>query len=310
MMVEEINSGSKENPYDLIIIGLGPAGLTAAIYAGRYNMKTLLVGSSYGGMIAQAHKVCNYPGFTEITGANLTKEMVNHVNNIGVPIKLDTITSVSKNGNLFVLTGHEGIFYSKTVIMATGSEKKRLEIVGEKEYLGKGVSYCATCDAAFFQDKDVCVVGGGDSALTSALVLSEFAKTVYIIYRKPEFMRAEPAWVEKVESNSKIKTIFNAELNEIKGEQFVSSVILKDNSEISLQGVFIEVGSEPNTSLLKDLNVEFDGNFIKVDRNQETSENGLYAAGDITNNVLKQVITACSEGAVAAFSAYKKSKSN
>ena len=189
-----------------------------------------------------------------------------------------------------------------------GSEKRKMQIENESKYLGKGISYCATCDAAFYKDKIVGIVGGGDSALTAALLLSEFAKKVYIIYRKESFFRAEPAWVDAIENNEKIETKFSSEVVELIGENNLQSIKLNTEEEVKVDGLFIEIGSSPSTILGEQLGVELDNRFIKVDSKQKTNVPGVFAAGDITNGPLKQIVTAAADGAIAATTAYKEIK--
>lgn len=294
--------------YDLIIIGSGPGGLTAGIYAARYNLNFLVIGELKGGLMAEAHKICNFPTEEEITGFELTQKMVKHLETLEGEIKQETVESIEKKDNFIVKT-NKGEYSSKKIIIATGTKKRKLDIKGDRDYYGRGVSYCATCDAAFYKDRVVAIIGGGDSAVTSALLLAEFAKKVYIIYRRDKFYKAEPAWVKQAEKNDKIEFKFNSELEEIYGDdKEVKGVKLKDGSDIGLDGVFIEVGSLPDEVLPKMLGLETEERYIKVNNKQETNIKGVFAVGDITNNPLKQIITACGEGAVAADSAYKELK--
>ncbi len=290
--------------YDLIIIGAGPAGLTAGVYAARYKLKTLIIGELTGGLISEAYEVCNFPTYSKINGFELSQLMVKQVTNLGVEIKQEEVIEISG----FTVKTNYGSYSAKKLIIATGTKRRKLNVKGESEFLGKGVSYCATCDAAFFKNKIVAVIGGSDASLTAALLLSEFASKVYIIYRKSEFFRAEPAWVEQVMSNDKIKPVFNVNVIEIKGSKFVEGVKLDDGSELSLDGVFIEIGSVPDLKLINNLGLKNDNGYIIVNKKQETNINGVYAAGDITNNPLKQAVTACAEGAVAANSVYESLK--
>ncbi|MCD6495693.1 MAG: FAD-dependent oxidoreductase [Candidatus Aenigmarchaeota archaeon] len=293
--------------YDIIIVGSGPAGLTAAVYAGRYLMKTLVIGELSGGMISEAHKVCNFPTYKSISGMELTQKMVDQVKSLGVEIRNERTEEVRKN-DVFEVKTTEGVYHGKTVILATGTEKRKLDIKGEKEFLGKGVSYCATCDAGFFKDKTVAIVGGSDAALTAALLLAEYAKKVYIIYRKDHFFRAEPAWIKQVEAEKKIEPVFNSNITEIKGGSLVESIKLDTGKELAVDGVFVEIGLIPITELAEKLDIKLEKGHIVVDRMQRTSVPGIFAAGDITNNPLKQAITAAAEGAIAATTAYEKIK--
>jgi thioredoxin reductase (NADPH) len=295
--------------YDLIVIGAGPAGLTAAVYASRYKLSVLVFGKLHGGLIAEAHEVCNFPTYEKIKGFELAMKMTQQVKKFGVEIKSEEIKAIEKNGNSFIVKGNKE-YQAKKVIIATGTERRQLNVKGEKEFLSKGVSYCATCDSSFYKDKIAGVVGGSDAALTAALLLAEYAKKVYIIYRKEKFSRAEPSWIELVEKNEKIEKLFNANVTEIYGKNKVEGVKLDNGKDIILDGIFIEIGSSPDEKLPKCLGLSLENGFVRVNKKQETNVKGVFAAGDITNNPLKQVVTACAEGAIAAFSAYEEIKTD
>lgn len=290
-----------QKEYDLIIIGGGPAGLTAAIYAARYQLKTLVI-SKEGSMMLDAHKIENYPGFKEISGIELMKKFKDHVKKFDVEVKNAEVVNVEPG--FTVVTEKNERIKTKTLILALGTEKRKLNVQGEEEFLGKGVSYCYVCDCAFFRDKVVGVVGGNDSAALASLLLAEYAKKVYIIYRK-EKIRAEPYRVKQIEENPKIKVINNAVVKEIKGKKFLEKVVFEDGKELKLDGLFIEIGSVPSTSLAKRLGIKLDENsHIIVNGKKETNVKGVYAAGDITNSPLWQITTACADGAIAANSAF------
>ncbi len=295
--------------YDLIIVGAGPAGFMAAVYAARYKLKTIVIGEMLGGQISKAHKICNFPTYDGITGFELVQKLQEQVKNFGIEIKLGKVNGISgENGKFNVKTSKEN-YESKKVILALGSERQELKLPREKELTGKGISYCATCDAGFYQDKVVGVVGGSDAALTAALLLSKFAKKVSIFYRKEKFFRAEPAWVEEVEKVKNIEAIFNSEVREFLGEEKLTGVkILQDGDEkeIDLDGLFIEIGSLPDSEIAKKMGVEIDKKgYIKADKRRATNVEGVFAAGDTTDNVFKQAVTACGEGAIAAHSVYE-----
>ncbi|RME54770.1 hypothetical protein D6777_02820 [Candidatus Woesearchaeota archaeon] len=290
--------------YDIAIIGAGPAGFTAAIYARRYRLKTLIIGEIYGGMISEAHKVCNFPTYDSIKGYELTQKMLQQVQNLGAEVVPEVVEDITKD-KVFTVKTNNAKYQAKKVIIAIGSKKRKLNVPGETELLGKGVSYCATCDAAFFNGKTVAVIGGSNSALTAALLLAEYANKVYLIYRKDNFFRAEPAWVEQVNANDKIEILFNTNVLEILGKEKVESV-KTTNGLIEVNGVFVEIGSTPDVRFVEKLGLEHRDGYIVVDKFQKTNVDGIYAAGDATDNVLKQVITACAEGAVAASTAYKE----
>ena len=302
--------------YDLVIVGAGVAGLTASVYASRYKLNHLVFGVEPGGQVNEIHSLENWPGIIAIPGRDFIGNLVAQVNNFGVQIKGESISSITKNedGTFGVETGN-GKYQTKAVIMAMGSSYKKMNIPGEKEFTGKGVSYCATCDAMFFRNKVVSVIGGGNSAVVVALELTDFASKVYLVARG-EKLKADPVWLDKLAANPKIEVIKETNILEIKGETKVERIILDkpladDKTFLLTDGVFIEIGSEPGIELARKLGVETDEqNFIKVDVNQSTNVLGVFAAGDITtgSNKFRQVITAAAEGALAANGVYKKSK--
>ena len=314
-----IKTGVKMEKYDLIMIGSGPAGLSAGIYAARFKLKTKIFGSIIGGTATEAFKVCNYPGYPDISGIELTQRMYEHLKSLDLNVdnsyieRVDILDDINydeennkeKNRYKFLIKTYDKEYYAKRVIIATGTEKKKLNIVREDYFLGKGISYCSTCDAAFYKNKVVGVVGGGDAALTSALLLTQFAKKVYIIYRRERFFRAEPTWTELVLNNPKIEPVFKSNVVELIGENKLEAVRLDSGKTIKLDGLFIEIGSIPNTKLIDHLNPKKEKGYLIVDKRQETSIKGLYAAGDITNNNLKQIIIAATEGVLATASVYE-----
>lgn len=298
--------------YDLIIIGSGPAGLAASLYASRYKLDHLIFGSVPGGQMDEIKKIENWPGEISISGAELISKFVSQVENYGVKITPESVSSITKteDGSFELSTG-KNTYSAKSVLLAMGAEYRRINIPGEKALTGKGVSYCATCDGFFFREKIVAVIGGGNSAAVAALELAEIAKKVYIIFRK-EKMAAEPFWLDKMAANDKIELVPETNILEIKGEQKVERVVidkpLKDMTYIELDGVFVEIGSDPGIGLARKMGVDIDEqNYIKVNGDQSTNITGLYAAGDITtaSNKFRQVLTAASEGSIAAASAYK-----
>ena len=213
--------------YDLVIIGSGPGGLTAGIYAARYNMNFIVIGKIHGGMMTEAHKVCNFPSQNNISGFELTQKMVEHLKELGGEISQEEVLEVKKEKTGFKVRTRDNEYSTKKVIVATGRVKGELGVKGEKDFKGKGVSYCATCDGPFYKDKVVGVVGGGNSAITAALLLAEHSKKVYVIHRKNDFPKAEPAWLEQLKKDKKIKTVFNSEVEEIYGKEFVEGVYRK-----------------------------------------------------------------------------------
>ena len=295
--------------YDLIIIGSGAAGLTAGIYAARYNLNFLIIGELQGGAISEAHKVCNYPSQNNISGFELTKKIVEHLKELEGEIVQERVKEIKKEKDFFKIQTNKKEYSAKKIILAIGREKQILNVPGEKEFLGKGVSYCATCDAAFYKNKIVAVIGGGNVAITAALLLAEHAEKVYVIYRRDNFFRAEPAWIKQLEKENKIEPIFNSNVKEIFGKNSVEGVKLDTGKEIKLDGVFVEIGALPKEIISRSLGIKTEKGYIITDKNnQKTNINGIYAAGDITNNNLKQVITACAEGAIASTTAYEELK--
>lgn len=291
--------------YDLAIIGAGPAGLTAAVYAARYKLNAIVVGKIPGGLISEAWEVCNFPSYEKIKGLELGMKMMQQVRKLGVEIKGEEVLGIEK-GKTFKIKTNSNSYEAKKVLIATGTERKKLGVKGESEFRGRGVTYCATCDSAFYKDKAVAVAGGSDAALTAALLLAEYAKKVYIVYRKDKFTKAEPAWVELVGKNKKIESVFNSNIVEIYGEERVQGIKLDTKKDLKVDGLFIEIGSVPDERLSKQIGLATENGYIVVDKKQETNVPGVYAAGDITNNTFKQAVVACSEGSVAAKSAYDK----
>lgn len=288
--------------YDVVIIGAGPAGLTAAIYSARYKLKTLVIGQLAGGIASEAWEICNFPTYGRVKGFDLMQKMISQVKELGVTLLNEEVKEIKKN---LVLTNKKE-YSTKKIIIATGTQRKRLELPKEKEFLGKGISYCATCDGGFFKDKIAGVIGGSDAALTAALLLSRFAKKVYIIYRKEKFFRAEPAWVDEVKKEKKIEPIFNSEVVELIGEKKLEKVKLNTGKEVVLDGLFIEIGSNPNSELAKKMGVKTKEGYILTDERMRTNISGVFACGDVVESELKQIITACAQGAIAANCAYEE----
>jgi len=299
--------------FDLLIIGAGPAGLAASIYASRYRLSNLIIGKVLGGMMTYAHQIENYPGFLSISGPDLAQKMGEQAKSLGAEIIGKNVTLIEKtSANFKVTTEDHQSFEGKALIVATGTERRKLAVPGEEEYLGKGVSYCTNCDAPFFKDKVVAVIGGANSAVAGAVHAASFAKKVYIIYRR-EKLRAEPIWTERALANPKIEVIYQTNVKEILGNGTKVTGVKLDRSyqgqaTLTLDGVFIEIGGVPGTKLVKTLGAELDEKgFIKVKPDMSTNIPGLFAAGDIANiaGEFQQIITAAAEGALAAYSAFK-----
>jgi len=303
-----------ENIYDVAIIGSGPAGLTAGIYAGRARLKTLIIEKQQaGGQIVQTEEVENYPGSVEgDTGPEIVKRMVEQTKKFGVEKVSDEITEVQLAGKTKVLKAKNAEYKAKSVIIATGAEPRFLGCPGEKEFIGKGVSYCATCDGAFFEGLDIFVIGGGDTAVEEAIFLTKFGRKVYLVHRRDE-LRAAKSIQEKAFKNDKIEFIWNSVVEEIKGNGLVNEIILKNKetgevtkhkAEDGMLGVFIFVGYTPITKLFVD-KLELDRGYIETDENMKTKIPGVFAAGDVRVKDLRQVVTATADGAIAAVQAEK-----
>jgi thioredoxin reductase (NADPH) len=294
---------------DLIIIGGGPAGIAAGIYAVRYGLDTyLLERTAIGGQISSSQEVENYPGFSSINGMELMNTFKAHAESIGVPIENKGVTGVRPEDDKIVVSTDENVdIEAKAVIIATGAKPRKLGIPGEDTFYGRGVSYCATCDAPFYKERDVIVVGGGNTAISDALILSNVANKVYQVHRRDE-LRASKVLEDRARSRDNIEFLWDTVLEEVKGNNFVESALLRDLntnelSEISIDGVFIYVGIDPNTDIV---DVEKDeSGFIITNEFMETSVEGIYAAGDCRKSPLWQVITAASDGAIAAAKAYE-----
>jgi len=297
-----------KNVYDTIIIGSGPAGMTAAIYAARREMKTLVIGKELGGQMVWASSIENYPGFKKIDNYDLIVKMQEQVKGLGVEIKTDEVKRIEKKDGIFILSASKDQYEAKTVIIAMGLAPRRLAIPGEEEFNGKGVSYCANCDGPFYKDKVVAVVGGGNAALDAAEVMSKIAKKVYLIHRRNEF-RGFEALIEDVKARKNIEILLETETKEISGKNRVGKIKITDNKtgeekEIEVDGIFIEVGRAAHTDLVAEL-AERDGNGqIMVDEKQGTKTPGLFAAGDVTNrSEFKQITIAMGQATIAALAA-------
>lgn len=298
--------------YDIIIVGAGPGGLTAGIYAGRQGTKTLILDKNLaGGIGREVPEMENYPGFDLVSGLELAEKMKDQcVKNVELHENegVNIIEKIEDNDYNFKVESDEHSYLTKTVIIATGSSHQQLNIPGEEEFKGRGVSYCATCDGMFFAGKDIAMVGGGNSALQEAVFLSNLGCNVTVIHRREEF-RAEQYLQDKLKEKG-IKTIMNATVEEIKGDMLVNSITIKDKEseelkDLEVNGVFISVGYKPHTKLAEELGVDLDkNNQIITDKNQKTNIDYVYSAGDVCGGV-KQWVVACGEGAIAATSAYK-----
>ena len=295
--------------YDLIIIGGGPAGITAGIYAARQKLNTLLITKSFGGQIARkAVAIENYPGFEEISGLDLIQKFEKHLRKRKIGIEKTTVIKVKKIGKIFsVFTGNKKQFKAKTVIIASGADPRPLEVPGEKQFISTGVSYCVACDGPLYTGKEVAVVGGGNAGFEAALFLVNLTKKIYILESGLE-IKANKDNQEKAKKTGKIKVITGITLKKIQGEKFVNSIVFEDKKSKSLkklpvQGIFVEIGSQPATSFVKGL-VDFNKkDEIIVDaQTAETRTAGLFAAGDVDDCSYKQIVIAAGEGAKASLS--------
>lgn len=292
--------------FDLLVVGAGFAGLGAAIYAARFNLKTLIVGDIWGGLIITTHIVENYPGYASISGYDLMQKFKEHVDSYRIPFESDFVSKIEKKGEGKFLAKTDGgkEIEAKAVIIATGTKRKMLNVPGEKEFANKGVSYCATCDAYFFKGKKVVVVGGSDSAAKEALLLSEHASFVTVLARSK--FHPEPINGLRVKEKKNIKVLTGVEVKEIAGKNTVEKIVLKNGTEIECQGVFIEVGHTAMTELAGQLGVNLDEKQeIMIDRYSRTNVSGVFGAGDCTDTAWKQGIVSAAEGAHAANSAYE-----
>lgn len=302
--------------YDVVIIGAGPAGLAAGLYAARARLNTIIIEKEKsGGQIVTTEEVANYPGSVEnASGPSLIARMVEQVDEFGAERVIDTITEVELEGKIKVLKGKKNEYKAKSIIIATGAKPRPIGCPGEKELMGKGVSYCATCDGAFFEDLEVFVVGGGDSAVEEAIYLTKFARKVTIVHRRDE-LRAAKSIQEKAFKNEKIDFLWDSVVDEIKGEGIVESMVVKNkvtgekteivaDEEDGTFGIFVFVGYLPETKLFEGL-VNMEKGYIKTDTEMHTNIPGVFAAGDCRVKSLRQVVTATADGAIAAVQAEK-----
>lgn len=297
--------------YDTMIIGAGPAGMTAALYAARSNLKVaLLERGIYGGQMNNTAEIENYPGYARISGPELAEKMFEPLENLGVEHLFGQVEKIEDHGDYKKIITEDEVFETKTVILASGANHRHLGVPGEEEYNSRGVSYCAVCDGAFFRDEDLLVVGGGDSAVEEAIFLTRFAKSVTIVHRRDQ-LRAQKLLQERAFANEKISFIWDSVVKEIKGDdRRVTSVVFENvktgqSSESDFGGVFIYVGLDPVSDFVKDLGICNEAGWIVTDQHMKTAIDGIYAIGDVRQKDLRQITTAVGDGAVAGQEVYK-----
>lgn len=301
--------------YDIIIIGSGAAGLSAAVYAGRYQMKTLVIGNEFGGETARAGEIKNYPGFKSIGGFELMKRMKEQAEESGAEFVDGLVLKIEKLAHCFNVCTGENIYKANTIILALGAKRRRLGLSNEADFAQKGVHYCFTCEAPLYKDKIVAVVGGGDSSVKGVVFAAEYAKKIYFISREKE-IKAEPANISELKKlGGKVEILLETEIEKLFGNGKLEKIVLSkphgSADTLDVDGLFVEIGAEPNIELAQSLGVELDAQkYIKVDNMMKTSVDGVFAAGDAVNffGSFKQDITAAAMGVVAATSAYTDHK--
>lgn len=294
--------------YDIIIIGLGPAGIAASIYAKRSNMNILTIESGpIGGLLNNIDDIKNYPGYSEIKGPDLAFNMFQQLKSLDVPIINEPVTKVKKQDNYFIVSTINNNYESKKVIIAIGRKARKLGLTDEDKYLGKGLSYCAICDGPLYKGKDVCVVGGGNSAVQETIYLAGIVNKVYLVHRNTSF-RADEELVDKLKDIHNVEIIMNDNVAKINGTENIESLTLKSGKELPVSALFTFIGYLPGTSFLSNLDICDEAGYIKVDNKMSTPINGIYAAGDIIKQDYYQIVMATMEGAAAALNATKSIK--
>lgn len=287
--------------YDVIIIGAGPAGISASIYLKRANVNCLLLESDApGGLLNKIHKIENYPGFTDDTGSILAFRMYSQVENLGIDLKIEKVINIKSTNDSYEVFTKNNTFISKYIIIATGRTPKKLEVKNSEKYEGKGISYCAVCDGALYRNKDIAIVGGGNAAIDTANYMSSIANKIYIINRSNN-LRADQKGQEEIKKLENVNVLYNTNLKDIIGDDTgVQGVVLEDGTEINLSGIFVCIGQTNNSAFYQNLNLKTDNRGIVVDKDLKTTVNNVYACGDSISKDLYQVVTATSEGAMVA----------
>ncbi len=292
--------------YDIIIVGGGPAGMTAAIYGASARKKVLILEKdSMGGQILKTTKIKNYPGFEEISGFDYSNNLFNQVKKLGVEVKFEEVLKINKDKSIIT---NKSKYNAGAIIIATGSKNKTLNILNEDKFLGKGISYCATCDGMFFKGKNVAIVGGGNSSISEALYLSNIVKNLYVIYRQKEF-KFDSIDLETLKKKDNVTFIFNSTVSKLNGNEFIESITVKNNednneSEISVDGLFISIGFTPLSSLCEEILELSDNGYILSNEECTTNIDGVFVAGDVRKKSIRQLTTACSDGTIAAIKAF------
>ncbi len=305
---KEEEESTEIREHDLGIIGLGPGGLTSAIYASRAGIDVVCIGRDYGGQMGLALEIENYPGFENISGIELTDKMREQAEKFGTKIVYGEVDKAEKtNDNKYLIKTDMGNYLVKALILATGGRHRELHIPGEKEFVGKGVSYCATCDAAFFKEKTVIVVGSGDAAATGTLALAAVgAKKIYWVSRS-DYLKCERIYIERANSKDNIEILYNKLATEIKGTNTVEEVLFEDGTSLKVDGIFAEIGAIPNIEIAEMLGVELDEGLIKIDDDCNTNVPGIFSAGDVTskirNPLSRQITTSIGLATIAALTA-------
>lgn len=296
--------------FDILIIGSGPSGMTCAIYGARMNLKVAIIErNAPGGQMVNTAKIENYPGFSSIDGATLSMNMYEQMTNFGVEFIGEEVEKIEKIDNKFIVKTNYNVYDAKTVVIATGTKNRKLGVIGEDKFTGRGISWCAICDGSFYKGKEVIVVGGGNSALEEAIYLSSICKKVYIVHRRDEF-RADKMIIENLEKYKNVSYLLSKTITEFASDNGknltkVKLLNLKDNSEewFNIDGVFEFVGQIPNSEIFKDLGIVNEAGYIEVDKNFETKIKGLFASGDIIDKGVRQIATAINDGAISALNA-------
>ncbi len=292
--------------YDIIIVGGGPAGMTAAIYGASARKKVLILEKdSMGGQILKTNKIKNYPGFEEISGFDYSNNLFNQVKKLGVEVKFEEVLKINKDKSIVT---NKNKYNAGAIIIATGSKNKTLNILNEDKFLGKGISYCATCDGMFFKGKTVAIVGGGNSSISEALYLSNIVKKLYVIYRQKDF-KFDSIDLETLKKKDNVTFIFNSTVSKLNGNEFIESITVRNSednneSDISVDGLFISIGFTPLSSLCEEILELSDNGYILSNEECNTNIEGVFVAGDVRKKSVRQLTTACSDGTIAAIKAY------